>query len=406
MADIFISYANEDRTAAQQVANHLTAQGWSVWWDRDLTPGLEYAREIEEVLGVARCVVVIWSTNSTESRWVQDEAQEGLDRGILVPIRIDQAQIPLGFRGVQTADLSDWHGELNNQQLKRFLAAVEAQLNPGKVHVADSRSPQSGGLRRSRAGHRAALAALVVVVFVAGISAYAALRNGGDEPTALTATEDTESSVGTSTSEDPSGADTPPTPDNGKGSTDPEVEEATWGTMSWHPIENSHQLNPWCPAGSFLVAFDIDEVPSWDPQDSPGMARAYCATLAAASSSAWEDSFSVAVGAVNSHNRQAEWCPQGTYLVGLDQDRTDNEGVVYGDGDAPIIGTALCARPSGSPYSSSELGWHDVGFAESTTPSGPWCPDGAFMTRLDLDGGADGYAYPIVGSAECGRPTQ
>ena len=33
MADIFISYASEDRNKAEELAETLRARGWSVWWD-------------------------------------------------------------------------------------------------------------------------------------------------------------------------------------------------------------------------------------------------------------------------------------------------------------------------------------------------------------------------------------
>lgn len=34
MPDIFLSYANEDREAAQALINLLEAAGWTVWSDR------------------------------------------------------------------------------------------------------------------------------------------------------------------------------------------------------------------------------------------------------------------------------------------------------------------------------------------------------------------------------------
>ena len=181
MAEVFVSYASDDRPTAQRIAEHLIAQGWSVWWDRDLTPGLEFAKEIEEVLHDARCVVVIWSGNSAESRWVQDEAREGLERGILVPVRIDESQVPLGFRGVQTADLSDWRGEADYVPLERFEAAISALMDSGPrsphVDVAGSAGSHTGGLLQSVA---AGWAALAVVVLVAGIAVLAVLSNDGD----------------------------------------------------------------------------------------------------------------------------------------------------------------------------------------------------------------------------------
>ena len=39
MADVFISYAREDRAKAQQLAKVLEEKGWSVWWDPEISPG-------------------------------------------------------------------------------------------------------------------------------------------------------------------------------------------------------------------------------------------------------------------------------------------------------------------------------------------------------------------------------
>lgn len=46
MADIFISYASEDRGRAEILAIKLQEQGWSVWWDRDLP----FGRPFDEVI--------------------------------------------------------------------------------------------------------------------------------------------------------------------------------------------------------------------------------------------------------------------------------------------------------------------------------------------------------------------
>ena len=61
MSDIFISYAREDRSRAQELAAVLEGQGWSVWWDRSIPPGRSFDQVIEEALVGAKCVLVLWS---------------------------------------------------------------------------------------------------------------------------------------------------------------------------------------------------------------------------------------------------------------------------------------------------------------------------------------------------------
>ncbi len=82
MADIFISYASEDRAAAVRLADALAGQGWSVCWDRTIPPGETWARSSSAELDEARCVVVMWSRSlGGQSTWVQEEADEGRERG-------------------------------------------------------------------------------------------------------------------------------------------------------------------------------------------------------------------------------------------------------------------------------------------------------------------------------------
>ncbi|MGE5816092.1 MAG: toll/interleukin-1 receptor domain-containing protein, partial [Acidobacteriota bacterium] len=107
MSDIFVSYAREDRHIAASLATHLEAQGWTVWWDRQILAGKEFDKVIETEIGQARCVLVIWSAHSVESRWVKTEAGEGLRRDILVPILVGDCTPPLAFRNIQSVSFPD-----------------------------------------------------------------------------------------------------------------------------------------------------------------------------------------------------------------------------------------------------------------------------------------------------------
>jgi len=111
MADIFFSYAAEDRDRIEPLVKALQGEGWSVWWDRELVAGPSFDEKIEEELDAARCVVVAWSKNSIKSRWCRTEANEGLERQVLVPMTIDEVRPPLAFRSSQTASLNGWPQE-------------------------------------------------------------------------------------------------------------------------------------------------------------------------------------------------------------------------------------------------------------------------------------------------------
>lgn len=129
MSDIFISYARADKDKAELLTNAFFRKGWSVWWDREIPPGQSFDETIESALNSARCVVVLWSKHSVSSRWVKTEAAEGAERGILVPAMIDNAPIPLEFKRIEAADLSDWEGEASHREFDQLLKSVAAMID-------------------------------------------------------------------------------------------------------------------------------------------------------------------------------------------------------------------------------------------------------------------------------------
>src|SRR5437016_13573510 len=90
MADVFVSYARSDKARVAPLVAAIEAKGWTVWWDPEISAGQEFDRQIAAELKIAAAVLVVWTPNSVESRWVRGEAREGAERGILVPVRFEQ----------------------------------------------------------------------------------------------------------------------------------------------------------------------------------------------------------------------------------------------------------------------------------------------------------------------------
>jgi hypothetical protein len=126
MSDIFISYNHEDRLRAEMFAKALEGRGWSVFWDRTIPIGKTWRETIGRELSEARCVIVLWSNTSVESEWVREEADDARQRRVLVPVRIDDIQPPMGFRGIQTADLVNWNPSETTPAFDRLIADIGA----------------------------------------------------------------------------------------------------------------------------------------------------------------------------------------------------------------------------------------------------------------------------------------
>ncbi|HWS12132.1 MAG TPA: toll/interleukin-1 receptor domain-containing protein [Rhodocyclaceae bacterium] len=171
MSDIFLSYASADREQAKQCVCLLEQHGWSVWWDRSIPAGRTFDRVIEEQLAHARCVVVLWSHASAESDWVRTEAADGLRRKILVPAMIGMVEIPLEFRRVQAADLSNWKGNPDSSGFRFLCESIATCLGSKPPRTSPPQPARSRTIPKVALG---ALAGVLVVAATIGLITYVA----------------------------------------------------------------------------------------------------------------------------------------------------------------------------------------------------------------------------------------
>jgi adenylate cyclase len=145
MPDVFVSYARPDEPHAKRVADALRAEGYRVWRDDELPAHRAYVDVIEERLGSAHAVVVLWSAESAKSQWVRAEADAARSAGKLVQVKLDGALPPMPFNQIQCADLSGWDGKASTAGWDKLVASVAALA--GSVSTADEKKASSASQR-------------------------------------------------------------------------------------------------------------------------------------------------------------------------------------------------------------------------------------------------------------------
>jgi adenylate cyclase len=130
MADVFISYARSDKARVAPLVTAIEAKGWSVWWDPEISAGQQFDDQIEAALNAAKAVLVIWTPTSVASRWVRGEAREAADRGILVPVRFEEARLPMDVRALHTTDLDNWGEDPESPVFQEVLRALGSMIAP------------------------------------------------------------------------------------------------------------------------------------------------------------------------------------------------------------------------------------------------------------------------------------
>jgi TolB-like protein len=144
VADIFVSYSRADKARVAPLVAALESQGWSVWWDPEITPGQEFDSQISAALDAAKAVVVVWTPTSVGSRWVRGEAREGAERGVLVPVRFEAARLPIDARAMHTTDLDDWREDVGSRPFEDLRRALSSLL--GAKPAAAEPTPARRGL--------------------------------------------------------------------------------------------------------------------------------------------------------------------------------------------------------------------------------------------------------------------
>jgi TolB-like protein len=156
MADVFISYARPDRDTVARLATALEQSGYSVWWDRQIGGGAEFAHIIETELKAANTVIVVWSQHSLGSHWVRDEAEFARSQQKLLPLALAGVMPPLGFRQLHAIDFSDWDHGRSHVAFGSLLSALGSATSVTQQGIAAEATPSA----ELRISHKPCIAVL------------------------------------------------------------------------------------------------------------------------------------------------------------------------------------------------------------------------------------------------------
>lgn len=136
MSDIFISYSHKNRDIAKMLANTLKEENWSVFWDKEIPSGSEWNDKVKSELEIAKCVIVLWSSTSQKSLWVNGEAAEAYARDTYLPFSIDGSQPPSLFDRKQSPPLKAWvdRDDAADEEIAALKSAVREKVDPLPMH--------------------------------------------------------------------------------------------------------------------------------------------------------------------------------------------------------------------------------------------------------------------------------
>jgi hypothetical protein len=171
MADVFLSYARQERAKAERIKDLLEATGLSVFFDVEgLDGGDAFPDVLDHEVKTAGVVLGLWSPSALSRPWVKIECRIAMDRGVLIPVLIQPinqlTDVPAAFYNLQHIDLSDFSGDPADFEWRKVLKSIGRTLKqPGLA------GPQSAAIEpppRPQANRAASLLGACLAAMVLG----------------------------------------------------------------------------------------------------------------------------------------------------------------------------------------------------------------------------------------------
>jgi hypothetical protein len=127
-ADIFLAYSRSDETEAKALQHALKNWGYSIWYDADILPGVDWASEIKQQFRKSVCVLALLSESSLKSGYLEVYIKWGLARENLLPVaiqdRLDLESYSPIPKGTPIVDICQWRLTRDPRKLDNLLAKI------------------------------------------------------------------------------------------------------------------------------------------------------------------------------------------------------------------------------------------------------------------------------------------
>jgi hypothetical protein len=139
--DVFISYAEEDKSAADAVRTTLESEGISCWIaPRNIRLGAKWEQAIMDAISASRVMVLVFSEDANRSDHVQREVGSAFENGItVIPFRLRNTK-PTGVLAYYLRPV---------QWLDAFTQPLEGHLKSLAAQIGDLLSESEAGLADS-----------------------------------------------------------------------------------------------------------------------------------------------------------------------------------------------------------------------------------------------------------------
>jgi hypothetical protein len=140
MADVFLSYAWNDREAVQPLVTALDQAGFGTDANNLLAEasGKNWSDVLTSRIDASGCVVVIWSKAAAQSAFVQQEIQQAIrawSSNRLALVTLDAAPLPVGLRDIEAVAVQDRYDAAAKELIERvgaILGAREIAFSPSE----------------------------------------------------------------------------------------------------------------------------------------------------------------------------------------------------------------------------------------------------------------------------------